>query len=190
VAVLQKKRIPCEYVKASGERCNGYRLTREGVGKLLDADISLVADPERFCSYHARTEEERYEMQHRGGSYSAKKAAEQRVALAKARLEVKVTMPRDIVNASQALVRELLAAKIPGTFPPETDVRKAAVGAFVAAHLYAQPDDRGRLAHSLLPRELRHRDDIAEVAEHELQAAIDDLGDAERNSVWQLLSTA
>jgi hypothetical protein len=190
VTVLARKRIPCEFVKANGDRCRGYRLTGEGIGKLLDADISLVADPERFCSYHARTPEERFEMQHRGGSYSAKKAAEERAALERARLEAKIEMPRDIVNAAQSLVRDLLVAKIPGTWPPETDVRKAAVGAFVAAHLYAQPEDRGRLAHALLPRDVRQRGDAADVAEDELRAMIESLEPAAQATTWELLNTA
>jgi hypothetical protein len=108
--VLQKKPARCTFVKGDGEPCQGYRLTRAGVLKMLDDGADLVADPERFCAYHARSEAERYEMAVRGGSYSPKQVKADREA---ERKQAEARMPRDIVLASYTLIRKLIDAKLP-----------------------------------------------------------------------------
>jgi hypothetical protein len=84
--------------------------------------------------------------------------------------------------------QELLTAKLPGT--RETDVRRASVGALLASHLYGQPEDRDRLLHNLLPRDVHTRSDLREIAEDELRTYIDELNPADRDQAWELLTTA
>jgi hypothetical protein len=153
---------------------------------MLDDNFDLVADPERFCAYHARSESERYEMSVRGGSYSPSRVRAEREA---ERKQAEQQMPRDIVLAGYALIRQLIAAKLP-TMPAEPNVRRVALGVYLASMLCAQPDDRTRFAHSLLPRDLRARDDIAAIAQTQLQDAIDGLEPAEQSQVWEMLATA
>jgi hypothetical protein len=186
--MIERKPPRCTHVKANGEQCRGYRLSKDGLQKMLDAGFDLVANPEGLCSYHARTEAERYEMQSRGGSFSAQRAAEVKAEKLQAALDAREIMPRELVIAAQALVRELLAAKLPGT--RETDIRRASVGALLAATLYAPPEDHDRLLQQLLPRDVRGRGDALDIAEHELQRYIEALAPSEREQAWELLSTS
>jgi hypothetical protein len=135
LTVLRKQASRCTFVKGNGDPCRGYRLTRAGVRKMLDGNFDLVADPERFCAYHARSESERYEMSVRGGSYSPKRVRAEREA---ERKQVEQQMPRDIVLAGYALIRQLIAAKLP-TMPPEPDVRRVALGVYLSSVLCARP---------------------------------------------------
>lgn len=173
------------FVKSNGEQCQGHRLTADGLQRMVDAGFDLVADPEQFCSYHARTEAERYEMQSRGGSYSQKRAAEVKAEKLQAAWEARETIPRELVVAQQQLVSGLLTAKLPGT--RETDVRRACVGAYLAAHLYAQPDDHEKLLQQLT---LHVRQDALQIAQDELHDMIEELAPDQREAVWEMLATA
>jgi hypothetical protein len=185
--VIKPKPPRCTHIKANGEQCQNGRLTKDGLQSMRDHSFDLVADAEQYCSYHARTPEERYEMQSRAGSFSQKRAAERKAEKLQAAWDARETMPRELVIASQQLVRVLLTTKLPGT--RETDVRRASVGALLAAHLYGQPDDRDRLLHNLLPRDVHARSDLLAIAEDELRTMIDELDPSERDRAWELLTT-
>ena len=184
--VLKRPRPRCSFVKANGEKCRGYRLTREGVLKMLDNGFDLVANAESRCGYHARSEAERYEMSVRGGSYSPKRIRAERE---QERKQAEAQMPQEIKLAGYTLIRGLIAAKLP-TIPPEPDVQRVALGVYLASQICAPPDDRMRFINSLLPRDLRGRDDIAEIAETQLQDAIGTLDAAEQSRAWEMLQTA
>jgi hypothetical protein len=183
--MLRKAAPRCSFVKSNGERCKSYVLTREGVQRMLAGDFDLVADPERFCAYHARSESERYEMSVRGGSYSPKRAKAERQAAE----EVRDAMPQEIKLAAYTLIRSLINAKLP-TSPPEVDTHRVAVGVYLASAFYARPADATSFLHSLLPRELRGRDDLEQIAQTQLRSTIETLEPAEQSQAWELLATA
>src|SRR5262245_47090042 len=121
---LKRKPKTCEHVKNDGTPCSNYVLTKDGVQKMLDEGISLVAAPAgRLCSFHARTPKEIYAMSVRGGSYSPKRANTERQQLETSRDPV----ARELAIANYTLIRNLVNAKLPGVRPPETDFRKAAL---------------------------------------------------------------
>lgn len=184
------KRTPsrCAHVKANGEQCQNGRLSKDGLQSMADAGIDLVADAAQFCSYHARSEASKFEMQSRAGSFSQKRAAERKQEKLEAAWEARETMPRELVIRAQQALRELLTAKLPGT--RESDARQVATGAYVAAHLYGRPDDHDRLFHALLPRDLHARTDLREIAETELRHAIEELAPEDREAIWEFLATA
>ena len=177
---MRRQRPRCVYERESGERCKNGRLTPDGVQKLIDANVALVADPEQFCSYHARAEGARRRMQQAGGANSRNKPKRPAPDPPEMRDDVRISV--------YTLVRSLLAAKLP-VFPVETDARKAVVGAYVAAHIFKPPDDIGTFVRSLMPRDVHRRTDLVELAEQELQDMIQELDPKERDQVWELLGT-
>jgi len=186
--VLKRQRPKCAHVKTNGDPCSRYVLTKEGLQKMQAEGADLVASPERFCAFHARTPEALHEMQSRGGAFSKQRHDERQAEKLQAALDARETMPREFVVRIQQLLRELLTAKLPGTY--ESDYRLVIVGAFLAAHLYSAPDDRERLLHELLPRDVRGRRSTHEDAQEELRALIDEIPEEERELAWELLTTA
>ena len=142
-------------MKTNGDPCRGYQLGKAGVQKLLDGGHALVSDPESFCAYHARTAE-LATADVRGVEARSPEACTR----SSARSAERDVIDRETKLAAYKLIRSLVDATIPDTQPVEPDVKKRAVGVYLAAHLCAQPDDRMVFAHSLLPRDLQHRDDI------------------------------
>jgi hypothetical protein len=168
-SVLTKKRR-CIAETKDGEQCKGYRLSAEGIEKLLDAGISLVADPALYCSFHARTIEERFEMQAKGGAHSKKNVVEV--------YPEKDPMPKEIAATGYLLFRSLLDSKLPGT--NESDARRVALGCYLASAMYTPAENPTKLLWELLPRDLQRRNDLAELAETQLRDVIDELSDEEQ----------
>jgi hypothetical protein len=123
-------------------------------------------------------------MSSRGGSHSPKRAT------AEEQQRERDVMAEQTKLRAYDLIRQLVDATIPNVVPVEPDVRKRALGVYIAAHLYQPPGDAMVFAHSLLTRELRHRDDIQQLAEEELPQGIYTLDQAEQREVWKLLATA
>lgn len=63
-----------------------------------------------------------------------------------------------------------------------------ALGAYVAAHVYGQPDNRERLLYDLAPRDIQGRGDLVEVAESELRSLIEELPADEQKLAWELFA--
>jgi hypothetical protein len=179
--MLRKKPPRCSYVKPNGDPCKSYRLSKQGIQALLDQGISLVSNPEAFCSMHGRTEPERHRMAAKGGAYSPKQA---KVKEEKER----DPMPRQYAVSAYRLIGELLDARLPNVHPVEPDIRKQAVGAYLAGTIYAPPEDRAHVVHSLLRRSANGRHDLIEVAEAELRAMISELDEDTQREVWKLLT--
>ena len=182
--MLTRKAKRCTFTKPNGDPCNGPRLTKQGIQKLFDQGISLVPDPESLCSFHARTETERRRMSSRGGSHSPKRVQQEQQERRRDVIEQETKL------AAYTLIRKLVDATIENTFPVEPDIRKRAVGVYLAAHLCEQPEDRAVFAHSLQTRDLRNRHDIWEIAEQELRAGIDELEEADHSQAWKLVTLA
>jgi hypothetical protein len=70
------------------------------------------------------------------------------------------TLENDLYREVERVVRDLFAAKIPGTDEP--DLSRAAVGAFLAWLFYDMPDDFVGFARRVLPRDIAHRASEAE----------------------------
>lgn len=185
--MLKRQRPKCARVKSNGEQCSRYVLTKDGLQKMRAEGYDLVADPERYCSFHARTAEGLHEMQSRGGAFSAQRAAERKQEKIQAALDARETMPQEITVAVQPALKQLLQAKLPGT--RESDVRSVAVGGYVAAHVYGQPDNRERLLYELVPRDVHMREDLWSIAEDEVRGMIEELPDDQRDLVWEMLGT-
>jgi hypothetical protein len=183
---LKRKAPTCSATKKDGDPCTRSRVGKDALQRMLDEGFDLVADPESFCAYHARSEAERYSMSVRGGSYSPKRAKAERQQLEQAR----DPMPRQLAAAAYQLITTLLAARLPGTFPAEVDFRKVALGAYLATAVYDPPQDRAHFIQSILPRGVHNREDAVEVAENELRAVIEELPAEERALAWQMLGTA
>jgi len=185
--MLKRQRPRCAHIKKDGEQCSQYVLTKEGLEKMQAEGFDLRADAQLYCSYHARTAEERREMQSRGGTFSKQRYDERQAEKIQQALLARPEMPREIVARTQQLLRELLGARLPGTY--ETDIRKAAVGVYLASAVYSAPENRGQLLAELVPRDVRGRNDLWDIAENEIRAYIDELPEAEREAAWQLLAT-
>jgi len=180
---LKRKAKRCEHLKEDGTQCSGYVVTKDGVQKLLDEGISLVADPAgRLCAFHSRTVEERYEMSVRGGSYSPKRAKAER----QQQEEARDPMPRQFAAAAYQLISTLIEAKLP-TFPPEPDSRKVALGVYLATVVYDPPYDRGTFVAKILPRGVYMREDAVE---DELRAILEELDPDKRELAWEMLANA
>jgi len=183
--VIKRQRPRCAEIKSNGEQCSQYVLTEGGLEKMRAQGFDMRADAERYCSFHARTAEELHEMQSRGGAFSKQRHDERQQEKLQAALEAREAMPREIVARSQQLLRQLLQAKLPGTL--ETDIKKAAVGVYLATHVYGPPEDRERLLRELVPRDAHGRDDLLAIAEDELRGYIDELPADEQEYAWEML---
>ena len=106
--MIKRKPPRCMHIKQDGEQCKGHRLTKDGLQRMLDNGFDLVADADQFCSYHARTEAEKYEMQSRGGSFSKQAHDERQAQKLQEALDAREVMPREVVVAAQTLIRTLL----------------------------------------------------------------------------------
>lgn len=154
---------------------------------MLSQGIALLPDAGSYCSYHARPPEGRAAMQRRGGQHSPKREAKERAA----RAAEPDPMPKQFALASYRLIEQLLSAKLDGTFPPESDFRKQAVGAYLASQLYTTSDsDRAHFAYRLVSRDLRGRSDLLEAAEDELRTLIDELEDEAQHTAWKIIGAA
>jgi hypothetical protein len=185
--MLTKRKLrTCAATKTNGEPCTQFVLSEEGMTKLLDRGISLVADPTSYCSWHARTPEELFEMAARGGSFSPKRAK----AEPEAQPPELERMPDELALASRTLIRELLAASIEGVFPVEPDVRRRALGVYLALQIF-DPGDRGSFVKSLLPRSLHGRaQELETIASDELRDTISGLERSDQETAWELLARA
>jgi hypothetical protein len=182
-----KRQPRCVYIRENGERCSNARLSKDGLQRLAASGVDLVADAAQFCSYRARTPASRREMQSQGGAFSKQRHDERKAEKLQAALDARDPMPREIVAAVQPALKQLLAAKLPGTREP--DAHSVAFGGFVAVHMYVQPDIRERLFKELLPASLQMRDDLWSSAEERLRAMVDELPADEREAVWELLTS-
>jgi hypothetical protein len=183
---VQRQRPRCVGVRKDGSQCTQYVLKPEGVQSLLDKGHSLVPDAGKYCSFHARSEDDRARMQRSGGAWSPKKQAQAR----QQRELLPDPMPRQFKYASYKLIASLLDAKIPNTFPAEPDARKQMLGAYLAALAYAQPEERGHRMYQLVNRELRQRQEIAETAETQLRDVIFGLDREEQKIAWEIVGAS
>ena len=184
--LLGRKRKTCAATKADGTPCTSGVLTSEGLESLLQRGAALVPDAGSYCSFHARSPEDRARMQRAGGHWSPKKEARERAA----REQLPDPMPKEFALTSFRLIQTLLDAKLP-VWPPEGDFRRQSLGAFLASCMYTLPDDdRAHYAYRLVSRDLRGRPDLLTSAEDELRHVIEELPDEERELAWKLVASS
>ena len=182
------KRTPrrCAFVKPDGSTCSGYVVTEDGLQRLVDQGISVVADPVgRLCAFHSRTPEERYEMAVRGGSFSPKRIKKEALE----REAERDPMPRQFAIAAYQLITRLLNAKLANVFPVEQDTRQVALGALLACAIYDPPYDRGTFVTQIMPRGVYMHDAALDNAQQELRQVIDELPREEQTLAWEMLAT-
>ncbi len=84
-------------------------------------------------------------MSVKGGSYSPKRVQQERDEAKRDEMAFETKL------AAHTLIRQLLDATIANMQPVEPDVRKRAVGVYLAAHICAPPRDRMVFAHRCCP---------------------------------------
>jgi hypothetical protein len=177
-AALKRKPKRCAATRVDGNRCTVHVISSAGAVRLLDAGIALVATPTDYCSMHCRTPAARREMSRKGGHYSPKQAAVNQKAVARE----KPAMPDEITIKSKTLIRELLAAKLPGLWPAEPDTKRVALGAYLAMTMF-DAGDNGEFMLSLMPRGLEMRaHELEAIAQEELRDAISQLEPEEQTT--------
>jgi len=180
--MLQKKRPQCAATRTDGERCTSWTITAEGAVRLLDRGIALQANPTDFCSWHCRTPEEQKRMSVKGGSVSPKqRLREQR----EARELPRKPLPDEIAVTAYQLIRSLLASTLPNVFPVEPDMRRRALGVYLALVMF-DPGDRGAFIASLLPG----HQNVEELAQQELRDVIFGLDHTQQKQAWEMIATA
>jgi hypothetical protein len=185
--LLGRKRKTCAATKADGSPCTSAVLTPDGLESLLEQGAALIPDAGSFCSFHARSPEDRARMQRRGGQWSPKQEARARAA----REQMPDPMPKEFALTSFRLIQMMLGAKLAGVFPAESDFRKQSLGAFLASCMYTLPDDdRARYAYKLVDRDIRNRPDLVETAQEELRAIIEELPEDEQHLAWEIIGAA
>jgi hypothetical protein len=182
MAALSRRPRTCAATRADGNPCIVRVISAAGAARLLDKGIALVETPTDYCSMHCRTPAARREMSRKGGHWSPKRAS---VNQQKPERE---SMPDDIKLASKRVIRELLGGKLPGVWPAEPDMKRVALGAYVAMVMF-DPGDNGEFMLSLMPRALHSRvHEVETIAQEELRDAISGLEPDQQSTVWELLA--
>jgi hypothetical protein len=131
----------CEALRVDGLRCRGHAL-----------------EDSPYCNYHTMTPEERHAMASRGGKGRMRKMREREAVSEDTRPLIEFDMQRKV----DALLREMLSAKLPGI--GETDFRRASAGLLLVWILFDLSESFEQFAAQNLPRDVSHRAHEAERA--------------------------